>query len=381
MHKRRSRIEQCFCFLWLLSIVYFIEVPVISSSILTELIWIPGIIYLAIISLSAMQHSNKNEAAYVAICFIVLLLGMVSGGVLFSVKHLIATTCYMTQILSMIVVSKSTVSKRTFDFIFYSAVVISLIFTVLSFTPLAYLTKSTGIARYTVYFVFNLDYSNLAGIYLFCIFSILLVNLKYRKHKLFIIILMAYVGWMIYKTNARSCIISVLAIIAIDLFYRNKKIPKFVVIGGLIFPVLFAVVYSYLSINGYSNFQFLGKNLFTGRQEVYANYLSRIHGLEGYLIGNFAENALQNAHNGPISVFSSMGIIGIYATYRLYYRTINTVNHGLGTISTTCVACVLGIMILTSAEATMMLGGFPAIVFFDTLFLLANYEGNPQLDE
>ena len=122
--------------------------------------------------------------------------------------------------------SKTVPSKKTFDYIYYSNVFLSLLFAIYTFTPIAYRVHSDGRVWRSIYYVFDLGNSNLAAMSIFSFYCVLLINLSYRKRKAPIILLMIYDLYMIYGTNCRSVLITVIIVTLAFIFLGKENCPE-----------------------------------------------------------------------------------------------------------------------------------------------------------
>lgn len=372
MVKLRTR-EKCYIYLWLSVFIYFLAVSVFSNQLFRFAVLIPAMLVLFVVGISKISMwEMKDLLSLISILFI-LCVGFVYGHVVSSFVHWKTTLFFVTQLCAIVLCSKGRVTKKTFDWIFFFAILIAITFAIISFFPLVHKVTTDERVYYTIYYAFNLSNSNLAGMFLLCIFMVLLINLKFRKHKYMLSALIAFVGYMLYKTNARSCILAGIVILFFYFFFK-KKIPRFIIWSCMAIPLAFPVIYNWLLSSFDENFVFLGKTFFSGREHVFEAYLSKMDTWLHYLVGNFGEFSFQNAHNGPLAVYAATGVIGVLLTYGFYWRAIIRINSNETGISTLCVACLLGIFIQSSAEAAVLLGSFPLVVFISTIFLLANYK-------
>lgn len=188
-------------------------------------------------------------------------------------------------------------------------------------------------------------------------------------------ILVFYDLYMIYRTNSRSTFAVTLLVVISCFLFSNIRINKLIISVCALFPVLFVVVYLYLYYGaGLSNFSFMNKTFFSGRQVTYLNHLSTIENPINVLFGNFGAHCFQNAENAPLAVFCSVGVIGLIAFYAFYLHVLFSIaDKPRSQIRTTCLICILGLFIESSTEASFFLGGFPCVILVSTFMLLGNY--------
>lgn len=364
--------------LWIMSVLFFIQEPLLRNSTLSVLIWVPSTALLLLFSLRIFKHIVNIDFVILCAIFVQLLLACISAKIFRNNTLIFNVFRYVTLLLSVLYSSYITISKRSLDIFFVCAVISALLFLVYAFTPIATRYDSSRYAIYGYipdYFVFNFSNPNTAAFFLFGIYATLLVNLPYRKHKLLLLALMAACIWMIFRTECRSCFIVALAVTVIFLFFSHSNIPNWVAIACVIVPFLFVVFYMLFYYRTEDkDIVFLGKSLFSGREEVYNNYLSYIREPMQLLFGNFARAKLNNAHNAPLTVFASFGIYGLVCFYAVMIPVVFRIKKTQKSrITTASVACLLGLFIISCSEAIAFLGTFPGIVFMNSFILMANF--------
>ena len=370
---KQSWFERLFCTVWIAVIGYMIVWPVTNNNLLMRIIWIPAMLIVFAISIPKVTSRQKIiEIAFPAIILFFSLITQQESG---DSAHLFAAFSYIGLLLLTDMCSRTILTKKTFDFVFYSNVILSAVFILYSFTPIAYRVHTNGRVWYSIYYVFDLGNSNFAAMVLFSFYCVLMINLAYRRHKFLIILLIMCVFYLIIRTNCRSAIVSALIVALAYILLGKRKIPFPIIIIGCVTPAIF--VYVYLSLYqkmGGERILFYNKTLFSGRQDVFINYLSYIRNWKHIIFGNFAEAGLQNAHNSTLSVFSSLGLVGIIGFYSFYLRILSEIQHkDSSKIRSMCIICILAFFVQSSMEASYFLGGFPGIMFLSTFVLLANY--------
>ncbi len=365
--------ELIFRFVWLMTAVYFVVRPILNNSSLTRAIWLPSLLLIVLFSLRI--HYRWIEFISLIVPGIILLFSVISQTNAKSEEHILAIFCYIGMIIVLMKCSNIIPSQKTFDFIFCLCVFLSVLFISYSFTSIAHTYESYGIGRVTPYLVFNLGNSNTASMFLYSFLCVLMINIPYRKHKWFLILLVAYDFFLIYGTNSRSTLAATLLVIIVCIFFSKKRISKWVICVCVFFPILFAVVYLYMFyVLGYVNFDFMDKTFFSGRQIGYLNYLAMMKSASHYLFGNFVESRFQNAENAPLAIFASIGIIGLVMFYTFFLHLLFQINENSTTrMKNICLICILGIFIESCTEASFFLGGFPGVIMMATFFLLGNY--------
>ena len=341
--KKYSVFETLIKFSWVMVFVYLLEYMILHNNMLTTFIWVISALALSIACIMYIYVIDKNELCAIATIIFIIILGLLRGWEQIGSEHIIAAWLYITYIVSISVCSTITLSNKTLYFIFYICMIILIAFFVLSFTDIATRQMFKGAYRQSIYFVFNLDNSNVAGIYLFCVLCMLIVNFNNVKKKYMVIVMIIIALYLIYRTNARSCIISALGVLIAYFLLKGKYVPKFIIWMCVLIPIFFIFVYMGMYNSGVEDIEILGKGLFSGRQDVYMSYLRQMDNLIDYIIGDFSNMPLQNAHNGPLSVFCGIGGVGTICMYYIVihalYKTYKRNSSKISSIAVICILC------------------------------------------
>ena len=90
------------------------------------------------------------------------------------------------------------------------------------------------------------------------------------------------------------------------------------------------------------------------------------------LFGNPGTEMFSNAHNAPLSIFCSIGAVGLCLfLYGSIIRLLELNRNAVTAESRIAVACLLTVFIQSSAEALMLVGNFPAMFFLYAYLLMA----------
>ncbi len=164
--------------------------------------------------------------------------------------------------------------------------------------------------------------TNLSSTIMLCFFIIILTKINFdKKNKLLYLILLIIPIICIISFKGRSSIVSVLMIVIYFLgkkFFDRIKPNKIglLVVALCVFSVIFAYVYSTVLVDLFgSNIVIFGKNLFTGRQSIWAPVFERFDeiGLFGY--GNRFDvgyDYLPSMHNVMLTMLVDFGCIATF---------------------------------------------------------------------
>lgn len=273
--------------------------------------------------------------------------------------------------LSMLTIWRSareiscTDQMKTMIHVFYIVQGIFLI--VLCFTPLAY----KGFTDYEVVSdLLTLGFANpnQTGIVLFSTIAILIITSTKKMgiiKKVFIIGECVALSIMVFLTGARTSILGLLFLLIIILW--KKGIRRNVLIPDLIicFPIAFVYGYLWLAETKLGDVTFLGKNLLSGRQEVFTNVL---YMFQDKLFGNLEYFNFQNSHNALLTILVNIGIVGLglyliftIASFNSLYRKIESRNQMI------CCAAILALFVMGCAETAVLTGG---TIYFTSMFFI-----------
>lgn len=382
--KNETVVNKLYRLLWVFFVLYLIERPVLDNKTLNLLIWVIPVGFIIFFVCFNIERINFVDLVLLGLVVFIILFGMLFYSVGMARAVISAIICFVTNYFFLSLSSYEKINKQTFDFIFYCNIILTILFFIYSFTPIAHIAYNEKISEkfYCEYFTYNLDNSNYAGIILFSFFCNITIGLKSRKSKIlrfFCFVVLAMLLWMIYRTNSRSCFISAIVLIFFYVIYslrerfKAKKIKPLIICLICLIPVVFVWLYLLLYSNGLQDVQILGKSLFSGREETYKEYLEYIDTPLAFLFGNMGKTVFNNAHNGPLAIFTTIGLFGIIIIYILYFRFIFRINNGTKN-SSLCIICILCVFIQSSAEAAFMLGGFAAMITLNSLFFLSSLE-------
>ena len=377
-----NAINKLFRLSWMLFLIYLIERPLISNrkvDVVVMILLTLSLFYGCVLNIKTFNFSELTSFIII-LCIIVTSILYTSQAI--TVTLIKAVFLFFVNYLSVVLLSKSAITKKTYDFVFSCTVLASLLFIVYYFSPIAYIVTTSNGKKVVDEFTCNLDNSNNTAIVLFVLFSILLINLKTRKRKIGIVILLASLLYLIIQTAARSCLISAIVMILCYILQSIKqqkgvfKISKSMVVIVSLLPLLFVGVYLWMFYTLDKNIVILNKPLFSGREDLYVEYLDKISNLTEFFIGNITAAQFQNAHNGPLSIFVSTGLVGLIITYFLLITSMFRIYKRNTTCAFFCLISILCMLFQSCAESALMVGGVVSLVGFCGVFFLSSYDVN-----
>ena len=311
------------------------------------------------------------------ITLLVLSMMLTAVKLTFSV-HIMGAVGFLEMLLAIYIVDRIPSSESLHRFLLRINLVIALVFAVLSRTSYAY--------SHIIIDSLNLGYANpnATAIYLLMNVSLLLVysfRIQKRLHKWALFALCAYLVYLIYETDSRTCLIAV-AVIGIYTFTSPKwRIPNWLFPVVLLIPLAFLFVYSSLYQTGrYMDLMILGKPFYSGRESYFVQMLGDLKGY--WLIGDVGQHPFSNMHNGPLTILSGCGVLGyliyllyIHGTLRQYYRG------EVSRIQTVALMVIFAAFIHSGSEAALLTGGANYSITMATFYWLLKGSGSNHASE
>lgn len=200
-----------------------------------------------------------------------------------------------------------------FKHVYYSAIALTFIFAIYSFLipSIAY----TPEGNYgNLIFTMGLGNPNGSAVYVLFTSMILLLAFISTSRKSVKIVLLALAGvltYILYLLSSRTvfaCVLLAWLSVIFSPILRKQRIFRYAV---LIAPLIMVIVQFFFN-EKIGDYEILGKELDTGRYEMYHDLLQQIilKPMQ-YVFGNICGYNFQNFHNGLLTIFASLGIIGV----------------------------------------------------------------------
>ncbi len=182
--------------------------------------------------------------------------------------------------------------------------------------------------------------SNICAISLMIVFCISIVRYACTKRKMSVIIALICFGLEFVFTSrgaTTGCILFLLLFVVCRAWKKScKSVTAFIILTVLtLFGIFVAYFYSEILFNilGKGKIVIFGKDIFTGRQEIWALTFQSIGdnfwlGVGGYLNHDYAvetsKSIFTNAHNQALAIFADFGIFQFVLFYSLLILLIST---------------------------------------------------------
>ena len=315
------------------------------------------------------------------VCFIVLLIGslLLSVG---SYETKNAET-YIISFLSFVTfywsISFKSDEESSLDlkFFFNANIALCIIFIFHAFGPFGekYLvTDSWGNQ------VFNMGLGNpnaVAGYVMFSVTMLLIqiINDPDRFHKVLLVILLGIMVYILFLLQSRTVVFCTLGAILVVLIGKEGRVSNIINLLILLTPLAMLVVLPILDRMGI-DFQLLGKQLMTGRTEIYNENLDVIlSNPRMLLVGSFFDFYFRNLHNAPLTIIATLGITGYFIYILFWYKQIKRINsEKKDRNQAVAFVCLIAYILHSSAETMFMAGTIPYSVFIVVIVLIAKGE-------
>lgn len=357
--------------MWILALMLYIMIPLKSGVV--SLVY-KGIVIITfgcffLLFVKRLDESKFFVGSKEMACFVLLVMTILVSLLLGS-----ETITFDTQIIEMLGFIEMPIAVMLMDcvdyneknmrFILYINILIAVVFSMLSMTKYAY----SGILD-SLY----LGYSNPNATAIFLLLNqvvliMFLPMLGKITLKFLVIGLCVYEEYLIYLTNSRTCMIVSIAIVVYYLFGKNIKIPKWIIIVAIVFPLVFVLLYTNMYTSGkYAGLQILGKEVYSGR-EVY--FLSKMNILSWKnVLGDVRQYHFTNMHNGPLAIIASCGSVGYILWFLFYYWTIRRYHStARSQLQFIALVAILGVFIHSCSEAALIVGGAHYSIIVATFF-------------
>lgn len=361
--------------MWLLTAILYVLVP-LQSGFLNLIYYAIHAITLAVFVLIIAQSlrqgridvfNGKRIAHILTLCTILVFSSMLSKEAIAFSIHIMGILGFLEMLFAIYIIDKVEYNDATETFAFWVNVVIALVFTALSRTSYAYDFETIG--------SLSLGYANpnATAIYLLMNIALLMLyTLRIKKLilKLLVYVLSAYLLYLLYETDSRTCLASAIVIVAYILIAPKWKIPKVFLPIFMLIPLVFLFFYTSLYQTGkYMDLTILGKPFYSGREGYFAQMLDDLKAY--WLIGDVGQHPFENMHNGPLALLSGCGVIGYYLYLQFTRHTIRQY-YGDQITHTQSVALIVifAAFIHSCAEAALVVGGANYSIVMATFYWL-----------
>jgi hypothetical protein len=137
-----------------------------------------------------------------------------------------------------------------------------------------------------------------------------------KKQKALYLLQCIWTLYLLYQTDSRTCIIIAGVMLALWVTHHIPKIGK----GFVTFIFFLPLIMAFLLLFGGENVRdmlIMGEELDTGRTDIFRDVLGGLT-LRSFVFGDYARWLGENLHNSYLSIFASLGVVGL-TTYLVFF--------------------------------------------------------------
>lgn len=358
----------------ILTVLFFAILPFRSTQVRHLIVFLGSMLFYILAAVRLLESRYKfGLLVRISIVFFLLFFHLVLSQD-FSLELIYSSLNYFSLFVLLSTDNKFGFSNTMRRILQRSIMLISFFMMIASISPVAYVFED---GRSTQALVLGMTNPNLTAMMILCTINLLLmfyIISKWKYLQAVFIIVLVYLLWL---TEARASIITAFIMFIYMIFCKKEKLNKLFVLIPIAVSILFVPIYLQLFTNYSDMSLFLGKSLFSGRQFVFQYNLSMLDTPIHVLFGNFEAAKFGNAHNAPLTILCTLGIIGFIFTYYSYaIQLIKLNNRNCTAQARIGLVAILCIFIQSSAESLLLLGVFPSISFLFFFMVIADENGN-----
>lgn len=363
--------EKLFQAILLCTIGYYAVLPLRNANI-RHIFVLCGTLLLSVVMIRRLilNKWDKRRLFALFIFLSMMVFEMIDSAVSIDLKFIYSCLDFSALFIIILTDNDFPVSRKILDWIYTANIITALIMFLISITPTAYLFED---GRYTGALALEMTNPNFTAMMLLCQFQLLVSQYKRRKHIFLLLMILLGLLYLIWLTECRSAIAVALLVLIYILFFDNIKFNKVIIGVVLLIPLLFAPLYLWLFEN-HKDLTIIGdKPFFSGREIIFHDIATRYQAdMKLFLLGDLYAVQFNNAHNAPLTLFASLGLIGLLICYFVFGKRLMKLNDTADTvISRVAVICICGIYILSSTEGLLFTGIFPGISYMYIYYMLA----------
>lgn len=344
----------------------FLCVSPLNISLFNYLFRIPALLIIVYLVLMVYQYETKKyTSAFLGLFAVFIFHFFVDTP--FTVDIMLSTVSILLYLSLIVISDKVSLNIDNIRFINKCSIFTAFVLIAYSLSPMARLASYEGDVFTSPYLTYGFDNSNYAGILTFLVFSSLFITRqamggKTKKINLLLCLVLLY---LIYETNTRSALAAAILVAFAEIIFYKRKMPQWLLLLLCSIPFAFVPVYLNLSNSGaIDDVEVMGKSVMSGRAEVFENFIKTLSDSFYWALGNLKENTLKNAHNGPLAILASCGILGFISYFYIFLSRIYNANKKVANVTNKVAVFVLvACFVNTSGEAALLLGGFPIITY------------------
>ena len=339
--------------------------------------------FLVITSMTGMSFFGTGEKRIFFLWFFTIgvsLLAVIITGYTLGFGYLKKWIMFASTVNMFFWVSNSDISEVMIKDLKKTAVGIALLFV------FAYLMGRTGISNsFNGALTFNFSNPNFTAISILpiCFYMFILAAEHKTKLRCLLYFALAIVlGWFVWQTTARACMLSLVAFVLLLVFCKkyNRTLTFFVVI----FPLVFAILYMKLVDTEFMQwFEFLeseGKTL-TSRERIWEYTFAIIK--RNLIFGNYyvatGGTGLSNLHNIHLDTLAAYGIFVFALTVWIMTAVLNKIGKGIKKWGMTEISAFYAIILSGTFEAALFSGSQGVYFLVGGFLMMAKYHKKQRI--
>ncbi len=274
-------------------------------------------------------------------------------------QSIIAISCFLLCFLRRAEEYRS----KDLKFIFDCNLVHAITFAVYTYVPFSFRYTTVNEYGYRA-FTMNMGNSNATSISVMFVMILLLIEVyvtQSKTRKWTNILCTLLLTRTLLLLGSRNSIVCVALFMLLAFLYRHgKKFGMLCFWGAVSFSTLSIVVHLVLSQMG--EILVFGKSLATGRGVMFEEILNNIQNNPlQFILGRPDLYGFGNYHNGPLSIFCSIGIVGTVFYYAVWKQGMKQIckKSENNTLSALAYFAILSFIVNSGSEAAALMGGVP----------------------
>lgn len=350
----------------------YLAVAPLNNLPLMYIFRIPALVCIVYLIVLYYSRSKKKFAVCIITLFLISIINIFLTDVEIGVDLILSLFSIFTYLYLIIISPEIRINANLKGHLYCMSIIGTVILTFHNYAPYSHVGVSGDYVFDCIYLTLGMGNSNYAGIIAFLIYSLLLITTPHkRKYRILTMVAATWLLYLIFETNCRSAFASAILIPITSYFFKIFKLRNIIILLVCSIPFFFVPLYiNFAKDSDQNQTEIMGKEVLSGRDKVYSAYLDRVG--DNWLIGTFNGTPFHNAHNGPLSIFSSVGVIGLICFFGiLIYQLIRANNKARTNMAKYGILVILACFIESCGEGSLFLGGFPCITFFFLFYVLA----------
>ena len=301
----------------------------------------------------------------------------------FSLKYqnLVAALSFLEIPLVMTTYSRCR-DKNVRRAIYVSFIFLSIYYQIISFTSVANIYYTEYGSKQMKFLTLGYDNPNETAMHLLVCFFVLMIFLGELKNifaKIFLIADIVMILRLVFLTMSRTSYLVVIFFVIVYIFFKKIPLPRFTELIFFCLPLVFVIITYLFRVAGI-DISFLGETFDTGRVDIYTSVFENFDILI-FLFGKY-DFLFSNLHNGFVSIFATIGIIGVIAFYVFLYIKIRSIRNYIDDRFTQKMAFVglLCMVAYTSTEAAFLTAGGTFAVAFLSVYFIGAFSKEETVD-